>query len=142
MNAYLSYDDENVALVSLFGEDEFVRARTIGTFSYIGGFVTFLTVMHYLGIALLASASWRIQRKCVSIVFDRGDAWCDVHHGISNSILRTSPHSAGVALDLGSSKEWNATARQNSVLITLVFLIVVFLRQKQSMPTESLGNSR
>jgi hypothetical protein len=67
LNAYLSYDDDNAALGSLFGTDEFIRARTIGTFSYIGGYVTFLTVMNYLGIALLANAKWRIKGNALPV---------------------------------------------------------------------------
>jgi hypothetical protein len=43
------------------------RARTVGTFSYIGGFVTFLTVMLYLGIALMASASWKFKGNALPL---------------------------------------------------------------------------
>jgi hypothetical protein len=61
LNAYLSYDDEHIAQGSMFGTEELVRARTIGTFSYIGGYVTFLTMMLYLGVALMANAKWKIK---------------------------------------------------------------------------------
>jgi O-antigen ligase len=44
-----------------------VRARTIGSFSYIGGFVTFLTVMFYLGTALMANGKWRIKGNTLSV---------------------------------------------------------------------------
>jgi O-antigen ligase len=63
LNAYLSYDDENIAQASLFGTDELIRARAIGTFSYIGGFVTFLTVILYLAIALIGNAKWKTKRN-------------------------------------------------------------------------------
>jgi len=61
LNAYLSYDDENIAQASLFGTAEHLRARAIGTFSYIGGFVTFLTVMLYLAVALIAAGKWKFK---------------------------------------------------------------------------------
>jgi hypothetical protein len=58
INAYVSHDDETVT--SLFGLDEDQRARTTGTFSYIGGYTVFLTVMLYVGAGLAASKHWRI----------------------------------------------------------------------------------
>ena len=68
LNVYLSHDEENIAHITVFGEGELgMRARTIGTFSYIGGFVTFLTVMLYLGIALVASSKWKIKGNKASI---------------------------------------------------------------------------
>jgi hypothetical protein len=61
LNSTLSYDDESLQQASLFGTDEYVRARTTGTFSYIGGYVTFLTIMFYLAIALLVSRKWEVR---------------------------------------------------------------------------------
>jgi O-antigen ligase len=61
LNSTLSYDDESLQEASLFGTDEYVRARTTGTFSYIGGYVTFLTIMLYLAIALLVSRKWEVR---------------------------------------------------------------------------------
>jgi hypothetical protein len=59
INGYLSYDDENLRAASLFGSAGLEKARASGTFSYIGGFVTFLTVMFYLGVGLFAGRGWR-----------------------------------------------------------------------------------
>jgi hypothetical protein len=60
INGYLSYADENLRAASLFGSEGLEKARASGTFSFIGGFVTFLTVMCYLGIGLTASKGWRL----------------------------------------------------------------------------------
>jgi hypothetical protein len=61
INGYLSYDDENLRAASLFGSEGLEKARASGTFSFIGGYVTFLTVMGYLGIGLTAARGWRIK---------------------------------------------------------------------------------
>jgi hypothetical protein len=61
INGYLNFDDENLRAASLFGSEGLEKARTTGTFSYIGGFVTFLTVMFYLGIGLTAAKGWRFK---------------------------------------------------------------------------------
>jgi hypothetical protein len=58
LNDYVSHDPENERMIAMFGvEDE--KARTTGTFSYPGGYTTFLTVTLYLGAALAASKNWR-----------------------------------------------------------------------------------
>ena len=58
INGYVSYDEETVRYIAMFGvTDE--KVRTTGTFSYPGGYTTFLTVMLYLGIGLAASKNWR-----------------------------------------------------------------------------------
>jgi hypothetical protein len=58
INSYLSHDPENARVMALFGAEE--KARTTGTFSYLGGYTAFLTVMLYLGLGLAASKNWRI----------------------------------------------------------------------------------
>jgi hypothetical protein len=58
LNGYVSYDEENVRNIAMFGVGD-VKVRTTGTFSYPGGYTTFLTVMLYLGIGLVASKNWR-----------------------------------------------------------------------------------
>ena len=62
INSYVSYDDENVRVIAMFGVGD-VKVRTTGTFSYPGGYTTFLTVMLYLGLALAASKNWRFSRN-------------------------------------------------------------------------------
>jgi hypothetical protein len=57
INDYVSHDDERVT--AFFGLDD-QSARTTGTFSYIGGYTVFLTVMLYVGAGLAASKHWRI----------------------------------------------------------------------------------
>jgi O-antigen ligase len=63
LNSTLSYDDDESLqqVVAQFGYDEYAKARTNGTFSYIGGYVTFLTIMFYLAIALMVSRKWKVQ---------------------------------------------------------------------------------
>jgi hypothetical protein len=58
LNGYVTYDDENVRYIAMFGVGD-ERVRTTGTFSYPGGYTTFLTVMLYLGVGLAASKNWR-----------------------------------------------------------------------------------
>jgi O-Antigen ligase len=58
LNDYVSHDLENARIIAMFGEED-AKARTTGTFSYPGGYTTFLTVMLYLGVALAASKNWR-----------------------------------------------------------------------------------
>jgi O-antigen ligase len=62
LNSTLSYDNESLQQASLFGSDEYehMKARTTGTFSFIGGYVTFLTIMFYLAIALIVSRKWEV----------------------------------------------------------------------------------
>jgi hypothetical protein len=61
LNSTLSYDDESLQQASQFGTDEFVKARTTGSFSYIGGYVTFLTIMFYLTIGLIVARKWEVR---------------------------------------------------------------------------------
>jgi hypothetical protein len=58
LNAYVSYDEETVRNLAMFGAGD-ERVRATGTFSYPGGYTTFLTVMLYLGVGLAASKNWR-----------------------------------------------------------------------------------
>jgi hypothetical protein len=59
INDYVSHDPENERVIAMFGLwDE--KARTTGTFSYPGGYTTFLTVTLYLGLGLVASKNFRI----------------------------------------------------------------------------------
>jgi len=58
INGYVSYDEENVRNLAMFGVGN-VKVRTTGTFSYPSGYTTFLTVMLYLGVGLAASRNWR-----------------------------------------------------------------------------------
>jgi hypothetical protein len=59
INGYLSHDSENLRIGDLFG-GEVVIVRSIGTFSYIGGYTAFLTVTFYLAAGLVAKNRWRI----------------------------------------------------------------------------------
>ena len=61
INGYLSHDDtENLKMGATFGSGITSSVRSIGTFSYIGGYSAFLTVMFYLGVGLIAKSRWRI----------------------------------------------------------------------------------
>jgi hypothetical protein len=62
LNGYVSYDDEIVRNIAMFGAGD-EKVRTTGTFSYPGGYTTFLTAMLYLGIGLAASKNWRFSRN-------------------------------------------------------------------------------
>jgi hypothetical protein len=59
INDYVGSDPENARVIAMFGlADE--KARTTGTFSYPGGYTTFLTVTLYLGLGLAAGKNFRI----------------------------------------------------------------------------------
>jgi hypothetical protein len=58
INGYVNHDPEIEAIIAMFGEGD-AKARTTGTFSYPGGYSTFLTVMLYLALGLAASKNWR-----------------------------------------------------------------------------------
>jgi hypothetical protein len=63
INNYVGMDDpENARIIAMFGIGD-AKPRTTGTFSYPGGYTTFLTVMVYLGVALAASKNWGISRN-------------------------------------------------------------------------------
>jgi hypothetical protein len=64
INGYLSHDSDQLAMGAMFGE-ELGKVRSIGTFSYIGGYTAFLTVMFYLVAGLAAKTRWKIS----------GNAW-------------------------------------------------------------------
>ena len=63
INGYLNYDSDNLRDAIVFGSNETQGARTTGTFSYIGGYTAFLTVMFYLGAALSASKRWKVSES-------------------------------------------------------------------------------
>jgi hypothetical protein len=63
INGYLSHDSENLRAAAMFGTAELEKARTSGTFSYVGGYTVFLTVMFLLGAGLAASNKWRISKN-------------------------------------------------------------------------------
>jgi hypothetical protein len=58
INGYVSYDSDALGAAVIFGDVP--KARTSGTFSYIGGYSTFLTVMVSLAAGLATSERWRI----------------------------------------------------------------------------------
>ena len=60
INGYLSHDSEDLRAAALFGPAEIEKARTSGTFSFVGSFASFLTVMFWLGAGLATSNKWRI----------------------------------------------------------------------------------
>ena len=60
INGYLSHDSEELRIASIFGSAAMEKARTTGTFSYIGGYTTFLSVMFCVGAGLCAGERWRI----------------------------------------------------------------------------------
>jgi len=64
INGYLSHDSENLGMGEVFG-GEIEKVRSIGTFSYIGGYTVFLTVMFYIVAGLAAKSRWKIS----------GNAW-------------------------------------------------------------------
>jgi hypothetical protein len=59
LNGYLSHDTENLEMGAMFGS-AIEQVRSIGTFSYIGGYTAFLTVMFYLVAGLTAKSGWKI----------------------------------------------------------------------------------
>lgn len=59
LNSYVTHDD-TVTLVSQFG-GAVARARTAGTFSYLSGYTTFLTVMCYMTLALVIGTGAKIR---------------------------------------------------------------------------------
>ena len=62
INSYVSDDPENIRIIAMFGAGD-EKVRTTGTFSYPGGYTTFLTVMLYLGLGLAASKNWRLSKN-------------------------------------------------------------------------------
>lgn len=60
LNGYLSHDDENLRTGAMFGDLE--KIRTTGTFSYISGYVIFLTVIMYLTLGLAAARSLSVSQ--------------------------------------------------------------------------------
>jgi hypothetical protein len=58
INGYLNHEGEELLTPDGFG-GEVMNVRTAGTFSYIGGFTAFLTVMFYLAAGLAAKNRWR-----------------------------------------------------------------------------------
>ncbi len=65
ISVYVSHSDE-VAHVSRFGEE--ALGRTSGTFSYIGGFTTYLTFICSLCVAYLARNDFRLKNSRVILV--------------------------------------------------------------------------
>jgi len=59
LNGYVSHENEGLLAGTVFGAGN-EKARTSGTFSYIGGFTTFLEVMFCLAAGLAAKSKWRI----------------------------------------------------------------------------------
>jgi hypothetical protein len=59
INGYVNHDPDYETIIALFGAGD-AKARTTGTFSYPGGYSTFLTVMLYLALGLAASKNWRV----------------------------------------------------------------------------------
>ena len=64
LNGYLSHDSEALLMGAVFGAAN-ANVRSVGTFSYIGGYTEFLTVMFYLVAGLVAKNRWKIS----------GNAW-------------------------------------------------------------------
>jgi hypothetical protein len=60
INGYLSNDSENLRRASMFGAGELEHARTSGTFSFTGGFTTFLLAIFFLAAGLATYRKWRI----------------------------------------------------------------------------------
>jgi hypothetical protein len=65
INGYLSHDSDILEMGEVFGEGVFEKVRSIGTFSYIGGYTAFLTVMFYIVAGLAAKSRWKVS----------GNAW-------------------------------------------------------------------
>jgi len=80
INGYLDHDSENLRVGDVFGTSDVVKARTTGTFSYISGYATFLTVMFYLAAGLVASQKWRVW----------GNQWSFALLGISIAAMFTT----------------------------------------------------
>jgi hypothetical protein len=64
LNGYLSHESEALEMGAVFGSG-IEKVRSIGTFSYIGGYTAFLTVMFYLVAGLVAKSRWKVS----------GNAW-------------------------------------------------------------------
>lgn len=60
LNAYLSHDEGAITTVAQFGGG-IERARTAGTFSYLSGYVTFLTAMCLLALGLIIGSGARLR---------------------------------------------------------------------------------
>jgi hypothetical protein len=63
INGNVSHDPEQERMIAMFGLEEVEKARTTGTFSFPGGYTTFLTVMLYLGLGLAASRNWQFSKN-------------------------------------------------------------------------------
>jgi hypothetical protein len=59
LNGYLSHDSDALDMGAVFGSG-IEKVRSIGTFSYIGGYTAFLTVMFYLVAGLVAKSRWKV----------------------------------------------------------------------------------
>ena len=60
LNAYVAHEEGTVTIVSQFGGG-IERARTAGTFSYLSGYVTFLTAMIFLSLGLIIGNGVRLR---------------------------------------------------------------------------------
>jgi hypothetical protein len=60
INGYLNNHDPDSLVMGAVFDGEINKVRSIGTFSYIGGFAGFLTVMFYLVAGLVAKNRWKI----------------------------------------------------------------------------------
>jgi len=80
INGYLSHDSENLRQAAMFGTAEFTKARTSGTFSYVSGFATFLTVLFCLGVGLATTHKWRIS----------GNSWALLLLGVTTAAIFTT----------------------------------------------------
>jgi hypothetical protein len=61
LNTYVSYDEDVEAAGTLFGNNELVR--TAGTFSYISGYVSFLSFVCFLAIGYNMARGWRLKNN-------------------------------------------------------------------------------
>jgi hypothetical protein len=68
INGYLSNDSENLRAASMFGANGLEHARTSGTFSFTGGFTTFLLAMFFLGAGLATYKKWRISGNLLPLL--------------------------------------------------------------------------
>jgi len=68
INGYLNHEGEELSVGGFFGDASINKVRTTGTFSYIGGFTAFLTIMAYLATALAAKNRWRISGNALVLV--------------------------------------------------------------------------
>jgi hypothetical protein len=66
LNTYVSHSEDSEAVLSYFGEENFVR--TSGTFSYISGYTAFLSFIGFLAIGYNMTRGWRLKKNMAPVL--------------------------------------------------------------------------